>query len=83
MIHGTGPDSAYIEVSYGEVHNLSVDFLKHIQSSNTDGAVAAVAAILTAGRILSSEVLTEDAEVAYIQAAMDWLGLYFADGTIN
>jgi hypothetical protein len=42
-----------------------------------------VALVLSAGRVLSPEVLDDDEEIKFIQAAMDWMGMYFSGGGLN
>jgi hypothetical protein len=83
MIEALDPNTAKVTVDFGQAHNLSIGMLKELQAAGIDGGTAAVAVVLTAGRILSPEILEEDQEVTYIQAAMDWLGTYFASGGMN
>lgn len=78
-----GPLTTSITVDYGEAHNLSIDVLKEFQGRDIDGGTGAVALVLSAGRILSPEVLSDDEEINFVQAAMEWMGLYFADGGKN
>jgi hypothetical protein len=83
MLDALGPQTANITVDFGEAHNLSIGYLKELQAKSIDGGTGAVALVLTAGRILSPEVLSDDEELNFIQAAMDWLGMYFVDGGKN
>lgn len=85
MIDATGPSTARVTVDFGLAHNLSIGQLKELQSKDIDGGTGAVSLVLSAGRILSPDIMDDDTEIAFVQAAMDWLGLYFAgtEGGIN
>ena len=78
MIDALDHTTAKVTVDFGEAHNLSIDILKRFQGQSIDGGTGAVALVLSAGRILSPEVLSDDEEIDFVQAAMDWLGLYFS-----
>lgn len=81
MIEALDTHTGKITVDYGEVHNLSVELLKQVY--NSDGATAMSALLLTAARVLSPEVLTDDQEIAFLTASAEWMGLYFAGGGAN
>jgi hypothetical protein len=57
--------------------------LKRLEAAQVDGGTGAVALVLSAGRVLSPEILTDNEEINFIKAAMDWLGMYFSDGGLN
>lgn len=83
MIDAIDTTTAKVTVDFGLAHNLSISILKDLQAKDIDGGTGAVALVLSAGRVLSPEVLEEDAEINFVQAAMDWLGTYFAEGGLN
>jgi hypothetical protein len=78
-----GPHAAEVTVDLGEAHNLSIDVLKQLHSQDIDGATGAVALILSAGRIMCPDIMSDEEEVSFINTAMEWLGLYFAAGGKN
>jgi hypothetical protein len=83
VIEALDQGAAKITVDFGEAHNLSIGVLKDFQAKSVNGGTGAVALVLSAGRILSPEVLSDDDEISFVQAAMDWLGMYFAEGGKN
>lgn len=83
MIDALDHTTAKVTVDFGEAHNLSIDMLKKLQANQVDGGTGAVALVLSAGRVLSPELMEDDEEIQFIQAAMDWLGTYFAGGGMN
>lgn len=72
-----------VTVDFGEAHNLSVAVLTKFRDQSVDGGTGAVALVLSAGRILSPEVLSDDDEINFVTAAMNWMGVYFAEGGLN
>ena len=70
-------------VNLAEVHNTSVGLLQMLDESDTNVGHGVCALLLSAGRLMSSHTLSDAEEIAWIKTAMEWTGLYFAEGVKN
>jgi hypothetical protein len=69
-----------VTFDHGEVHDLSVEFLKVAEGEGASAGVSALAAGLTLGRLLSPSPLGVEDEADWLEAVMTFTGAYFADG---
>lgn len=69
-----------LTVDMEEVHELSLDFLQMLESEGVKTGVGAVSAALSLGRLMSPKVLEPDEEIQFLQAIMEFAGMYFGDG---
>lgn len=72
-----------LSFDHGEVHNLSVEVLKTLSTTEASAGDAALACFLSAGRVLAGKKLTEEEELRFLHASIEWVGAYFADGEDN
>lgn len=78
------PDAlASVEFDMGEVHGTSLDLLKLLEDDGVTIGLAVAALALSIGRLLSSRVLDEPAEVKFTQDLLEWASMYFVPGGIN
>jgi hypothetical protein len=82
-VEPTFPATASFTIDFDEVHNASVGILKRLEQANTPVSVGTTALILSVGRILSPEPMSDEEEAQFVQMAMEWMGIYFTEGTVN
>lgn len=70
-------------INFEEIHELSCDLLELFQEHEIPVGTALVTLLLTAGRLSSDDVIEPADEGAFIQAALEWVGTYFAKGAVN
>lgn len=68
-----------ISVNVEEVHALSVDLLEFLEDSQHTVGTGLMALLMTTGRLMSPTMLDEEKEFEFLQAAMEFCGLYFTD----
>lgn len=73
-----GPNAITFDME--EVHELSVDYLSMLEEDGVKMGLGAVAAALSLGRLVCPRMLEPQEEMAFIQAIMEFAGMYFAEG---
>lgn len=76
-------NSAMVTFDHEEVHAVSVDLLKLLELQGVSVGVAASALGMSLGRLSSLTPLSADEEITFVQALFDWLGAYYAEGSVN
>jgi hypothetical protein len=77
------PIGVRVEFDMEEVHNLSVDLLGLLEDEKVTIALGMAALGLSIGRLASPAVLDQPTEIKFTQDLMEWLGMYFNEGTVN
>lgn len=73
-----------LSVDFNEVHNMSVEILHNISESEHEMGVGLVALLLSAGRLISPRLpMSDEEEIHWIKASVDFAGSYFAGGSSN
>lgn len=72
-----------VQFNMEEVHEKSVDLLEQLEDDRVAVPVAIAALGLSYGRLMSQTILSEEEEVAFMKALMEWGSTYFASGRVN
>lgn len=72
-----------ISVNVEEVHGLSVDLLEFLSEGDDNVGVGILALLMTTGRLMSPQTLDPEQELQFVQAAMEFCGMYFCDGSVQ
>jgi hypothetical protein len=73
-------DLSSVTFNHGEIHHLSVEFLRFLHESDVSVGDGALASALTLGRLMSPVKLTEEAERQFLEALMSFVGAFFVEG---
>lgn len=77
MVTLTGPNIAKVTVNLQEVHQSMVGLMEMFEENGTTMGVAATALAMAMGRLMGPD-MSEEEEIAFITAIMEWAGTYFA-----
>lgn len=81
----TKQQSDLVEVSLDmrEVHESSLDLLSCLEDSQTEVSVGLAALCLTLARLASPERMDLEGEILATQDLLQYIGMYFVEGTVN
>jgi hypothetical protein len=72
-----------VQVDFEEAHATSVGLLDFLEENHTKVGLAVIAMVLSVGRLMAIEEVTEESEAKFTQDCLDWLGAYFSKGLAN
>lgn len=72
-----------VSLSMSDVHDVSLALMEDFEEGDMDPHVCHAALALTLGRMAAPGMLELDAEIAFIQAIMEFTAVYFAEGTVQ
>lgn len=77
------PQQVSVQIDFEEAHSASVGLLDFLEAHNTKVSLAVVAMVLSVGRLLAPEDVSDEDEVKFVQSMLDFMGAYYAKGQVN
>lgn len=77
------PNAQKVTASLGETNKLAKAVLNALAEEEASIGMGLLACSLTIGRLLNpGKELSDETEIAFIEALMDWSGAYFTTGEV-
>lgn len=77
------PVAVHLGIPHKDIQDCSLAILDYLEEENVEVDLAASALALTLGRVISPARLSPTEESAFLQAIVEWSGLYFCEGSVH